>query len=477
MADESISTADLDKENRKDGDMASIQQLRIDTAKGWSAEQAAGRANIDLNYHTALDEGGGKREAQALRGDMAINARESGAYRDALEAAAPALIQQIQKEAAEALEERKRREALAAASGLSEDSQADAGDSDQLSDSAYIKRDAERAARWDEAATIIKEQGGAVAEPVTPEKPLGGKSEAVASEVEKPEVEKERERREAAAAAAATAAALASPATSKAAERSDDKEENSVDVQRKGAELERGEFIVPRRITQAYTEHEGKFFAKDTSRMMFHDQGEKLATSTTDKAAISDMVAYAKAKQWESLKLTGSQEFRREAWLQAESQGIKTQGFTPREKDLIELKTLTMERSTNSITPLQDRAKDRAPLEKPVAAPRHDLNKNQAATASAAAQNSTTNIKALQKDPAMERFSMEDLAKIAFYRALIVEREKDSPEAVRDEAIAKFDKTMRDPAMVKALPDPEIKAEQGAKKEKEHKRDTPELSL
>ena len=53
--------------------------------------------------------------------------------------------------------------------------------------------------------------------------------------------------------------------------------ENAVDVLRKGRELERGEFIMPRRIMQAYTEVDGKFFAKDSNRMMFHDQGDKLA--------------------------------------------------------------------------------------------------------------------------------------------------------------------------------------------------------
>lgn len=707
MAD-AISTTDLDKENRKQGDMASIQQMRVDTARGWTAEQAGARAKIDLDYHTALDQGGSKHEAQGVRSDMAINARENSAYRDALAAQSPAVMQQVQQEAAEALEEQKRREALLARPDATQQgvgAGAEAGGSagaptvsrdsavDLDRDNAEIARrfrtvseladevkqhektgqpsdrdlsqalgketkelDAatEKAfggklpANWDGSVEVkgmfimsngLDEKGGDTpygeetrpgeqadyyelrtkgadgrtaiiaateteaeakalserlalihttsqqaekvqhAEVVGEQKPLGQadirameerlqeprmaakaatidgrvyqtlddphpdvvgaisasmsssnaykvsmqanypdvvedvekrskaayvapevivpkKGEAIATDAEAPkkdEVESDLRKE----AASATAAALATaatggqaPAVSLAASAvagvgaattvkamDNDSEDNSFDVRRKGTELERGEFIIPRRITQAYTEQDGKFYAKDTSRMMFHDQGEKLATSTTDKAAIADMVAYAKAKQWESLKLTGSQEFRREAWLQAESQGIKTQGFTPREKDLIELKTLTMERATNSITPLQDRAKGRAPLEQPIAAPRHDLNKNQAATASAAAQNSTTNIKELQKDPAMERFSMEDLAKIAFYRQLIVEREKDSPPTVRDEAVAKFDKTMRDPAMVKALPDPEIKAGQEASAKKEHKRETPELSL
>lgn len=258
---------------------------------------------------------------------------------------------------------------------------------------------------------------------------------------------------------------------------------NSVDVQRKGGELDRDEFIIPRRITLAYTEHEGKFFAKDSNRMMFHDQGEKLATSTTDKTAIADMVAYAKAKQWESLKLTGSQEFRREAWLQAESQGIKTQGYTPKAVDLVALKTLTQERSTNVIAPVvEERAKSRpaAPVQEVAAAPapRHDLNKDQAGAAAAVSQGRTSNITELQKNPAFEKYSVEDLSKIAFYRALLIEREKGAPPNLREEALANFDTAMSDPQKVKELPEQEVKIVEREKvKERSQQRDTAEQSL
>jgi hypothetical protein len=628
-----ISNADLDKENRKQGELESIQQMRLDTARGWNAEQAAERAEIDTNYLTVLDDSGAKYEADALRGDMAIYARESAHYRDAVAAqspndltrqtpeiqaqavanfiatninrtpekvadnvdmAPPGLksllgdadkMKAIDKEVNQLLEGINRlyvaetKAVIAQAAGrddakvvaqevndvyddlphLRETRQENRDAADALQVAKFIGSnvnltpekvadntrlaspelkailaDSEKMARIepevDKLLTGISEQyiadtksviSASLAGPVRAQ--VDEKPEAVLTasqagpaavalplretEVPTPAAAVRAEQEEPGPVSAPVsparwstmqaAAAPASPVSENPRQAADTEleevnerkrresvlaasgaQQNTVDVQRKGSELERGEFIVPRRVTQAYTEMDGKFYAKDTSRLMFQDQGEKLATSTTDKTAIADMVAYAKAKQWESLKLTGSQEFRREAWLQAESQGIKTQGFTPRETDLVELKTLTLERSTNSITPLQDRAKDRAQLEKPVTAPRHDLNKNQAATASAVAQNNTTNIKDLQKDPAMERFSIEELSKIAFYRALIVEREKDSAPAVREEAVAKFDTAMRDPAMVKALPDPEVKAAgQSVAIEKEHKRDTSELSL
>jgi hypothetical protein len=633
----SIDNMDLDKENRKQGEMDSIQQLRVDTARGWSAEQAVDRAEKDLNYLNVLDKNDAKYEADSLRSDMAINARENSAYRNAVEAAqsfnnsakqpneaqaqavadfiasninrtpekvaqnvevaSPELksvlsdadkMKAIEKDVNRLLDGINRvyvaetKAVIAQAAGR-DDAKAATQQVEAISDElphlreirqskldsedalkvanfigANVNRTPEKVAentryaspelkailadngkmtriepqvdkllvgisqkyvadtksviaaaltqpvqaRGDEKAepvlTAAQVVPGAAAPPV-PVSPAARDTDASAP------VSPVRAGREATGPALDKDTVLVTPPrwAAPSAQVSDiprqdvnaeldvierkrkeailaaaGEQQNTVDVQRKGGELDRGEFILPRRVAQAYTELDGKFYAKDTDRMMFHDQGEKLATSTTDKVAVADMVAYAKAKQWESLKLTGSQEFRREAWLQAESQGIKTQGFTPREKDLVELKALTLERSTNSITPLQDRAKDRAQLEKPITAPRHDLNKNQAATATAVAQNNTTNIKELQKDPAMERFSMEELSKIAFYRALLVDREKDSAPAVRDEAVAKFDTAMRNPEMVKALPDPELKAEtQAAAKDREHKRDTSELSL
>lgn len=254
---------------------------------------------------------------------------------------------------------------------------------------------------------------------------------------------------------------------------------NAVGVQRTGKELERGDFIVPRRITQAYTEVEGKFFAKDSNRVMFEDKGEKLATSTTDKAAIADMVAYAKAKQWEALKLTGSQDFRREAWMQAESQGIKTQGYTPRQVDLAALETLRQERSTNAITPLHERRTERPALAAAAqpAAPRHDLNKNQAAMHAEASKSVTTNMDALRKQPAMVDKSVEDLTRLAYWRGIVCEENKLQPKPVQDEALARFDTQAVDPQFVKRLTQETEPRIHDRTTERVHRRDTLEQSL
>lgn len=255
---------------------------------------------------------------------------------------------------------------------------------------------------------------------------------------------------------------------------------NTVDVNRTGKELERGEFIMPRRIAQAYTEVDGKFFAKDSNRVMFEDRGNKLATSTTDKAAIADMVALAKAKQWESLKLTGSQEFRREAWLQAESQGIRTQGYTPKQADLAALESMRQERSTNSITPLQERkpAQREHQADQPLArAPRHDLNKNQAAIHDTAMKALTSNLAELHKRPALRERSEEDMQKLAFWRGVVAESNKLQPEAMQKEALARFDKQAEDPQFVLRLRQETEPKVQDKTSERVQARETHEQSL
>lgn len=226
---------------------------------------------------------------------------------------------------------------------------------------------------------------------------------------------------------------------------------NSVDVQKKGKEIERDDLILPRSLMNNYSENDGKFFAKDSARLMFEDKGEKLATSTTNKQAIADMVTYARAKQWESIKLSGSQEFRREAWLQAESQGIKTQGYTPKEKDLADLKQLSLERQTNSIAPVAEREKEKRELGITTNAPRHDLNKNQAVIHVEATKSINENMKQLQESRKFESLDTKELSRLAYWRGVVMEENKMQPKPAQDEALVRFDKLAQNPEFLKKL--------------------------
>lgn len=457
------------KDDRKNAEFAAMLEEQIERARNLSPEAAEIQARADVSTYNAAVTAGDKHFALS---DMQVYARENAAYRDSLAAADPEVSELVKAHdpagktvvvnaaavnaaiAAEALDGIEKRREGTAGQGMEfdmlrpekltefveadvRDARALANNPEQLAQAVGVLAANMKNAAYAEELDATKDQEAAQALRLLVAEHRQQEAEREAKDRE------ERRRREEAAALAADAAA----------------EQNSATVERKGVELERDEFIMPRRITQNYAEVDGKFYAKDGNRLMFQDQGNKLATSTTDKATIADMVALAKAKQWESLKLTGTMEFRREVWLQAESQGIKTQGYTPKESDLAALKSLTAERSTNLIAPVQDRAKDRAPT---VAAPRHDVGKNQAVMSEGVKQRMTSNVQELRAKPGFEKFSPEDLSKIAFYRGVLMEREKDAPPEVRESALADFDKSMQDPAKVRELPQVQTAVEERA---------------
>lgn len=63
----------------------------------------------------------------------------------------------------------------------------------------------------------------------------------------------------------------------------------------------------------------------------------RISTRLDDKATVSAMLDLAETRGWQSVKLSGSESFRREAWVQAQVRGVATEGYTPRETDRQEL--------------------------------------------------------------------------------------------------------------------------------------------
>jgi hypothetical protein len=259
-----------------------------------------------------------------------------------------------------------------------------------------------------------------------------------------------------------------------------DAAENTIETPKRAGNLGASEFVVPLSVATRYSAIDGKYFAKDgkkdSVREMFRDHGEKLTTSTTDKAAIADMVAVAKAKQWPSFKLSGDREFRREAWLQFESQGLRTTGYTPREVDLAELRALTSERSTNRIEAASvDPSKE---VKSTRLAPRSQLNKSQSSIHTEAAKSLASNAVIL-RDKLKDR-EFEDVAKLAYWRGVVMEENKYQPAAVQSEVLARFDEQAKDPEFLKTI---EIQTHATLddktidRVEKSLKRDTPEHTL
>lgn len=91
------------------------------------------------------------------------------------------------------------------------------------------------------------------------------------------------------------------------------------------------------------------YFDAQTNTSIFMDKGNKLTTAKSDIQTVHDMMEVAKEKGWDNISLKGSKEFKRLAFLEAESQGISTTGYTPTKEDLAVLEHLRTSRTLNKI--------------------------------------------------------------------------------------------------------------------------------
>ena len=83
----------------------------------------------------------------------------------------------------------------------------------------------------------------------------------------------------------------------------------------------------------------------------FRDEGRRLITSSESDEVVRDLVAIARHRGWSHVHVTGSETFRRAAWLEASRQGLEVRGYRPSERDLQELDRVRRDASRNSIAP------------------------------------------------------------------------------------------------------------------------------
>ncbi|KJA10074.1 hypothetical protein RP29_12985 [Acidovorax temperans] len=95
-------------------------------------------------------------------------------------------------------------------------------------------------------------------------------------------------------------------------------------------------------------------FRGDTSRVAFTESSFRLATDTNSPSIARSMVDVAEARNWQSLRISGSEDFKRLVWLEAAARGVKTLGYEPNPADLERLKVEREARLINRIEPTRD---------------------------------------------------------------------------------------------------------------------------
>lgn len=86
---------------------------------------------------------------------------------------------------------------------------------------------------------------------------------------------------------------------------------------------------IPAALRQRYlVANDSKFYFRDRGQTLaFEDLGSRLRTTLNDPDVATSMVELAQAKGWHQLKLRGTQEFKRAAWLAAAERGLATHGY------------------------------------------------------------------------------------------------------------------------------------------------------
>lgn len=111
------------------------------------------------------------------------------------------------------------------------------------------------------------------------------------------------------------------------------------------------QYRIPENIKTRYHTVGGKFYSvSDHKTVLFEDKGKQLKTALSDPQTVKDMLEVVKAKGWDSIKLSGSKDFRQAMFIEAAAQGIRTSGYNPTAADLQRVEELRERYAQNGIT-------------------------------------------------------------------------------------------------------------------------------
>lgn len=289
-----------EKEDRKAAEFASMQLAKAERASAWTPEQAADQARKDVTSLRTAD----STERHYAVGDMAIAAERSKAYAETLAKEASDVAREVEAR-------REREAAERAAADLHKGSVIAAAQSRAaLIDAAALAAVASVRAR--ETARVVEQLAGS------------------------PDIASQQMRD--------AQQPIKAPQVSDRQTASDDPDvaaQRATAIKRPVAQGELGQALLSRFIVS----HEKRGLldkgsteftfrnGDEQGRVAFVDAGKALNTEREDKATIRAMVEVASVKNWKEITVSGTDDFRRNAWIEASLSGIKVRGYEPREAD------------------------------------------------------------------------------------------------------------------------------------------------
>lgn len=320
-----------EKEDRKMAEFVSMQLAKGERAAAWTPEQAADQARKDVQHLRTA----GPTERHYATGDMAIAVERSKAYADALAKEAPDVAREVEarreQDAAERAAAEQRRDSISA----SAQSRAALIDAAALAAVANVRtRETARvveqlASSPDTATQQLRDAQQSLKAP-----PLDGRVTAP----DDPDIAAQRAR------------ALKRPVGEE--ELSQALLTRFIVSHEKRGLLDKG--------TTEFTFRNGD----EQGRVAFVDAGKALSTEREDKATIRAMIEVATAKNWKEVTVSGTDDFKRNAWIEASLIGLQVRGYEPREADKQMLAELQQRnKPANVITAVEQEHKRDQPRE------------------------------------------------------------------------------------------------------------------
>lgn len=93
---------------------------------------------------------------------------------------------------------------------------------------------------------------------------------------------------------------------------------------------------MPESVARRFLRVDTEYYFQDRTPA-FSDRGNKLATRSANHEIVRSMVEIAKAREWDTITVKGTEEFRRSAWMEATQDGLTVAGYKPTALDLAEL--------------------------------------------------------------------------------------------------------------------------------------------
>lgn len=108
--------------------------------------------------------------------------------------------------------------------------------------------------------------------------------------------------------------------------------------------------VIPPEIESQYLRTGDKFYHPKTPELVaFEDKGHKLETKSDSEKISQNLVKIAQARGWDEIKISGSEKFRQEVWLEASARGMEVKGYTPTDLDKAQLAKRVSEIGANKI--------------------------------------------------------------------------------------------------------------------------------